>query len=239
MSTITRVISNTAARLLFNPARVGRITEHDRFRTIELTGDKLVDTDWKPGDKLRILVDDLSLRTYTPMARDRSTGTTRLLAYLPGQGPGSEWCEQARTGDSCQLFGPQRSVRLDELESPPIIVGDETSFGLLLAWHLSRPGVNPVAALFEVTDPAASRRVLDAHARTSATFLERAPEDEHLPTFEQIVIEAVRAHPDAPLCLTGRAQTIAAVRRRLKQEPVGTRPAAVKAYWDRNRKGLD
>lgn len=54
-----------------------------------------------------------------------------------------------------------------------------------------------------------------------------------------LVVGAVRAHPDAPLCPTGRAQTIAPIRKRLKAEGLTAKDTAVKAYWDVNRKGLD
>ena len=53
------------------------------------------------------------------------------------------------------------------------------------------------------------------------------------------MVEQVRSHPDAPVCLTGRAQTIAAVRRRLKEDGLTARDTKVKAYWDPNRTGLD
>lgn len=160
MASVVRLVGDTAARLLFKPANVGEITEHDGFRTIELVGEKLAGTDWYPGDKARIHLDGLTLRTYTPMAWDQAAGSTSILAYLPGDGPGSEWCANAASGDSCSLFGPQRSVRLDTFETSPIIVGDETSFGLTVAWHHLHPNQPPAAALFEVTRSAPAAALL-------------------------------------------------------------------------------
>ena len=175
-----RLVGDTAARLLFRPATVAEVTEHDGFRTIELVGEKLVGADWHPGDKVRIHLDGLTLRTYTPIAWDQTAGSTSILAYLPGDGPGSEWCAQAKTGDACSLFGPQRSVRLDELAAPPIIVGDETSFGLTVAWHNLHPDEPPAATLFEVTRTAPAGAVLAGFGVTPTALVERTADDGHL-----------------------------------------------------------
>ena len=43
---------------MLKPATVGEVVEHDGFRTIELTGDRLAGVEWVPGDKLRIRVGD-------------------------------------------------------------------------------------------------------------------------------------------------------------------------------------
>ncbi len=239
MASVVRLVGDTAARLLFKPATVGAITEHDGFRTIELVGDRLSDTEWYPGDKARIHLDGLTLRTYTPMTWDQERGTTTILAYLPGDGPGSEWCARATTGDPCAIFGPQRSVRLDELSSPPVIVGDETSFGLFVAWRNLHPDTPPAASLFEVTRSAPAGALLAGFGVAPTELIERTADDGHLDALVDRVVDAVRAHPHAPLCLTGRAQTIAPIRKRLKAEGLTAKDTAVKAYWDVNRKGLD
>jgi ferric-chelate reductase (NADPH) len=239
VSSVTKLVADAAARLLFTPASVGTVTEHDQFRTIELVGERLVGTDWVPGDKLRLHLEGTVLRTYTPFAWDRDAGSTRLLAYLPGDGPGSGWCAHARPGDPCGLLGPKRSVRLDQLDPAPVIVGDETSFGLLLAWHRHQPRVSPAASVFEVTSATAAGAVLDELGAGATALVERVPGDAHFEPLAERVAAAVRDHPDAPLCLTGCAQTIAAIRRHLKDQGLARKGGVVKAYWDRNRKGLD
>ena len=54
-----------------------------------------------------------------------------------------------------------------------------------------------------------------------------------------VALEAARTNPAAPLVISGRAQTIAVVRRALKHAGLNGRPTTVKAYWDENRAGLD
>jgi NADPH-dependent ferric siderophore reductase len=239
VASVVRLVGDTAARLLFKPAAVGAVTDLDDFRSIELVGEKLAGADWYPGDKLRIHLDGLTLRTYTPLAWDQEAGSTTILAYLPGDGPGSEWCAKAKAGDSCSLFGPQRSVRLDGFDAPPIIVGDETTFGLTVAWRNLHPEQAPAATLFEVTRPTAAAMVLTGFDVAPTALVERTAADGHLDGLIDLVVDAVRASPKAPLCLTGRAQTIAPIRKRLKAEGLSAKDTAVKAYWDMNRKGLD
>jgi ferric-chelate reductase (NADPH) len=251
MPTLVRRASDVAARLLLRPATVTAISEPGNsgtagvFRTIELGGDRLAGVEWVPGDKLRVRAGGLALRTYTPISWDNEHGRTRFLAYLHGDGlhgdgPGSAWCRTAQVGDPCQLLGPDRSVRLDRIAAPPVFVGDETSFGLLLALCAEHPEVAPVSILCEVTSVDAARAVLADHGVDDlGGLLVRTGDDRHVGSLARMTLEALRAHPDAPLCLSGRAQTIASIRRLLKAEGVAARSTIVKAYWDVNRKGLD
>jgi NADPH-dependent ferric siderophore reductase len=235
---LVRTLGDTAGRVLLTAAVVGPVTTHDGFRAFELAGEQLVGTTFVPGDKLRIHVGGLGLRTYTPIEWDRDRGSTRLLARLPGQGPGSAWCESVVEGAAWRFLGPQRSVRLDRISSPPIFVGDETSFGLVLAWRAHHRGDSPVAALFEVTDADASGAVLAAHG-AGGTLLSKHSDGGHPNDLVARVLAAVDAHPGAPLCLTCCAQTIAEVRRGLKDAGAPVGEVVVKAYWDRRRAGLD
>jgi NADPH-dependent ferric siderophore reductase len=241
MSAVPKLVTDTAARLLFTSATVGTIVGHEGFRTIELVGDRLSGTEWVPGDKIRIHVDGMTLRTYTPLSWDRDRGATTVLAYLPGDGPGANWCATARTGEACSFLGPKRSVRLDRFAAPPIIVGDETSFGLFLAWRGLERADSPAAAVFEVTSARVASSALAAHGadEASVVLVEREPDDAHLPALADHVVTAVRRIAEAPISLTGRAQTIASLRKRLKAEDLARRDTEVKAYWDQNRKGLD
>jgi NADPH-dependent ferric siderophore reductase len=236
---LTVKLTDIAAGLFLRDAQVTDVVEHDGFRTIELSGDDFTSLQWVPGDKLRIRTDGLTLRTYTPISWDADRGATRFLAYVHGPGPGSEWCRNAALGDECMVRGPDRSVRIDKLTAAPIFVGDETSFGLLIALLGERPDIAPIAALLEVNDVDASRSTLHDHGVDATDLVVRAAADAHLDDLGQRVLAATRANPDAPVCLSGRAQTIASIRKRLKAEGAVARNTVVKAYWDVNRKGLD
>src|ERR1041384_3563080 len=69
--------------------------------------------DWRPGDKVQVLLPGDDVRTYTPMEWS-SDGTTSLLAYLHGDTPASRWARDVAVGQRVHLAGPQRSLIMPE-----------------------------------------------------------------------------------------------------------------------------
>lgn len=227
-----RVAGSVMARFL-TPAVVSAVVDHaPGFRTITLTTPEPVD--WTPGEMVRIAVGGVSLRAYTPLRVE--SGVVTILAHLPGNGPGSQWCARAESGQECRILR-QKSIDLRKHVPAPLMVGDETSLGLYLAQAITV--TDPPTGVFEVHDPDAASAALAHHSSRPATFVTRQPNDGHLDQFAATVVDTLTAHPDTTLCLTGRAQTIAALRRRLEDTGLTHRTAAVKAYWDINRAGLD
>lgn len=195
---IVQRVSDVAARALLRPAAVTSLTALGDFRMIELAGERLAGVEWTPGDKIRVRADGLALRTYTPISWDPDLGTTRFLAYAHGEGPGAMWCTSVQAGVDCQLLGPDHSVRLDRIEAAPVFVGDETSFGLLLALLGERPHCAPRSTLFEVSDPDVARAVLSDHGADPTELFARTRDDAHLTALGQAVLDALRTHHDAP-----------------------------------------
>jgi ferric-chelate reductase (NADPH) len=242
MTRITKMLADTTSRMLFRRAEVTAITDYGgNFRVIELTGDALRKGSWTVGDKVQVRTDPagLTTRTYTPVGWDTARGSTTLVAYTHGTGPGSIWARGLGPGVTCQVFGPRGSLKLDDPTGPILFVGDETSFALAAAWRGRNPEDQPVAELFEVTDPDESRITLEAIGLGSARLFHRQNNAAHLEELSTALIDLLRTHPDAALCLTGKAQSIAAIRRELKASGLAGRSTRVKAYWDENRSGLD
>lgn len=242
MSRLSRALADTASRLLFRDAAVGAVVDHGaHFRSVEFTGDAVKGLTWSVGDKVQVRVagEGLVMRTYTPTAWDAERGTVTFLAYLHGTGPGSAWMSAAASGQAVQFFGPRRSLKLDDVTSPVVFVGDETSFALVGAWRAQYPGRPPLASLFEVTDPGGCQPALDLIGSAGAHLVRRTSAGTHVPELTEALVEVLRASPAATLCLTGKAQTIAAIRRSLKGATAADQPTRVKAYWDENRAGLD
>jgi ferric-chelate reductase (NADPH) len=242
MTRITKMLADTTSKVLFRNAEVTAVTDHaGNFREIELAGDALRKATWTVGDKVQVRTDPggFTTRTYTPIGWDTARGSTTLLAYAHGTAPGSAWVRGLAPGVTCQIFGPRGSLKLDDLARPILFVGDETSFALAAAWRVRNPEDHPVAHLFEVTDPDESRLSLAAIGLGSAHLFARQDRAAHLGALSATVIDLLHTHLDASLCLTGKAQSIAAIRRELKGSGLAGRPTRVKAYWDENRSGLD
>lgn len=178
----------------------------------------------------------LSARTYTPMSWDAGNGRTRLLAFAHGDGPGSRWADGLREGDTCQFFGPRHSLDLTRFEAPIVLFGDETSFGLAAAL---RDNLQAGGALhmFETTDVAESRQVLEAISLGEARLIARSPDDAHLAAVEAEMLRL--AANGARFVLTGKASSIQRVSRALKAAGIASSRIKAKAYWAPGKTGLD
>jgi len=235
MASLVDRLAAPVVRVLFRSVEVSEVDELDaRFRRVCLHGD-LAGVDWRAGQKVQVRTGGFTTRTYTPF--DWSGDDVSLLVYhhRPST-PAGAWIDGLSVGATCELFGPRSSLAVHDLPAPPIVCGDETSFALGAA---IADRTTPVAQLYEASDATAIGGVLASVGLGEATVVERTADDDHLDHLADRLLDAVRAHPEAPLVLTGRAQTIRHLRVALKD--AGLRPPVtrVKAYWDVNRSGLD
>lgn len=235
---ITERVVDAAAQVLFRTGEVVDLTDlGPHFRQIDIASADLRGVRWVPGQKVQLRTGGLTTRTLTPTRCDTEAGRTSVLAYLHDGGPLSEQVRSLEVGDPCQFLGPRRSLDLTPLEDAPILVGDETSFGLAAAWRAHRPQ-HPATHVFEASSLGDAEAVL-GHLGLEPTALFPADDDTAAVELTSTVCETVRSHTASCLVLTGRAQTIRRVRAALKAAGLARHPAKVKAYWDENRKGLD
>ncbi|WP_213978968.1 siderophore-interacting protein [Sphingomonas sp. dw_22] len=231
-------IEKTLIRWLMRPATVTAVEPLSaRFRLIDLAGDALQGVVWRPGQKIQVMLGGLfTARTYTPMEWD-ARGSTRILAWSHGAGPGSDWATGLAEGDECQFFGPRRSLDVADIEGPLVLFGDETSFGLAAALTGMSGRTPPPQLLFEVSDAGECGPVLQATALGAATLVERRADSSHMPDLESRITQL--AQGDATFVLTGRAQAIQRLNRALRMAGVGSTRLRSKAYWAPGKAGLD
>ena len=231
-------VTRMLLRWLMRPARVAGIkTLSPHFRLVELEGEALRNVAWAAGDNIQVAMGSgLSARTYTPMWWDAGNGRTRLLAFAHGEAPGSRWASSLREGDSCQFFGPRRSLDLADLQAPIVLFGDETSFGLAAALRDSLQAGGALH-LFEAADIAESRLVLDSIGLGHARLMARSADDTHLATAESELLRL--AANGARFVLTGKASSIQRVGRALKAAGVASSRIRAKTYWATGKTGLD
>jgi NADPH-dependent ferric siderophore reductase len=235
---IADAVLDRAARLLFRDLR---LTKADQvapgFHLLELQGDPLLGVTTVVGSKVQVRIEGMTNRTYTPIGLSAHEASLRLLACVHGDGPGSRWVEAASVGDEVQVFGPRGSLDLSALDDPPLLVGDETSFGLAAAWVAAYPDQPPSAQCYEVDDVGAATAALAA-VGVVGDAVHLVPRSEGRTTFAEHVGELVEGQVGRTLVLTGCAQTIREVRGHLKGRDL--KPTSkVKAYWDEKRSGLD
>jgi ferric-chelate reductase (NADPH) len=245
------LVADTVANRLFRAMRVTEVSKRGPSREISLTSITPRVTSWTPGDKIevRFTEDGLTMRTYTPFRWDNITGDTAILVYLHGAGPGSAWAQGVAAGDAVQIVGPRRSMDLTRFTSAPIIVGDETSVGLRVAWTAAHPNLEPVRDNFELgaNSPTALRALGLEPVRVT-----REESDGHLPVLVEHVVAATAEHRESPLGAVSVTPWLARRRRRASLNPswhlmrrrAGTRSARRSpgfrshARWVESRRGI-
>jgi NADPH-dependent ferric siderophore reductase len=197
------------------------------FRLVTLGGEALRNAEWTPGDKVQLMLGGWVQRTYTPIDWDAGQGRTRILVYLHGDAPGTQWARALRGGDSCALFGPRKSIRLAPHASPVILFGDETSLGLAAA----------------LSSQATTYMLFDAGAHAQAALdrlrLHNAVIASDGRALEAQMAALLHTHPDADVVLTGKAGAIQQMTRLLHQHGTAAKRRQTKAYWAPGKTGLD
>ncbi len=237
MASAKAVLGGVLGRLFFTEGRVTQVHERSRvFRQIDCEGPALRGQGWTPGDKVQVFLPGLGMRTYTPLSWDEERGATSFLVHLHGDSPGAKWGRDVKVGDTLSFFGPRRSLSLEAGDAPVVLFGDETSFAVASAFRTAAK--RDVASIFEVTEPDACGPVLRDLGIHDGQLVEREPGDAHLARLYDRLREALRAKPGAVLVMTGRAQSIQALRARLRADGDRVTPK-VKAYWAVGKTGLD
>lgn len=230
-------VQGALLKLLTRAATVARSELiEERFRLITLSGSELRGVPWLPGQKVQLQMGGWTQRTYTPMSWDPVAGSTQLLAYVHGDGPGATWARELRVGDSCMVFGPRGSLDLDALSAPGLLFGDETSIGLAHALRFSKSGGRGIALLLEVGDRERTRALL-ARLGLEAELITKQEEDRHLPELEAAATKLIQAHSLASGVLSGKATTIRQLGKHVRS--LGLRKIQTRAYWAPGKKGLD
>lgn len=228
MSILDRVAGVATRPFTRDATVVAAVDLAPAFRRIDLrVGGKPA---WAAGQKLQLRVQGVDFRTYTPFGWDGEL--VSILALTDGTGPGAAWARRVGPGDGVQAFGPRGAVDVASLAAPPVLIGDETSLALATT-------VGAVAGhLYEATEPDALAAVAEQLGLGDVDVVTRQADDTHHDELARRAVELVGAAGGAPLVLTGKAQSIRAVRGALAD--AGLRPATkVKAHWDPRRRGLD
>jgi NADPH-dependent ferric siderophore reductase len=227
-------IGKALIRLFMKPATIAAVEPIGTdYRLVTMESAAFMDLDWTPGQKVQIALGSAFLaRTYTPVRWDGASGSTDILAYAHGDGPGSAWVRTVRAGDRCDVFGPRASLDLAGLVAPLWLFGDETAFGLAVA--AARPGLHCV---FEADMPHDARAVLDRIGLAHADLVARKGQDRHLDAIEARL--AIAAAAGASFVLTGKAGSVQRLHRALKVLGVPAARIRTKAYWAPGKTGLD
>lgn len=233
------IIGKALIKLLMRDARV-RASEAlgSRFRLVTLEGEGLRHVAWTAGEKIQVALGSaFTNRTYTPFNWDATAGTTQILVFAHGDGPGSDWARNLKAGDHCHIFGPRRSLDTRTLPDHLTVFGDETSIGIVKALQDAR-GRGVTRAVLEVNSINEVNPVIAALVLNNTQLIERDIGNAgHDPLMR--AMESQARELDGGFVLTGKAQSIQTVRRDLKALGIPPRNIMTKAYWAPGKRGLE
>lgn len=227
-------LTAAALKLLTRAGEVASIeTLTPHFRMVHLKGAGLKGVSWSPGHKVQLRLGGLTFRTFTPIDWDSVAGTTRFLAYLHGDSPAARWLNALTPGVEVLIHGPRKSLVLDDVGTPALFAGDETSIGPAASLARASGGVR---FLFEANDPAESQAVMEMLGVQGAEIVERLPGDMH---YAALCAAADAGGVPATAVVAGKAQTVQALVKTLRARGLTSARLRTKAYWSPGKAGLD
>lgn len=232
-------------------AEVEQLRPH--IRRIRLTGAEVGELPWRPGQEIRVRVDDAGLlaaigrgkardllRTYSVVAFDRPHRWLDLCVYQHSDGgtPGLDWAAAVAVGDPVAFLGPQGRLVVREDAAHHLVVGEDTAQMAFAAILAALPADARVAGVVEV---AGAEDRLEMARDGELTWLHRGD----APAASSAgLLDAVRALdlPERPgvAYVAGEARAVAAVRRHLVDARGWPRRSVLtKPFWTPGRRGLD
>jgi ferric-chelate reductase (NADPH) len=238
MSVVKNAIMGLVGGRMGSVAHVAAVTPISRcFRFIELESKVFRETVWSPGEKIGIIAG--GKRVYTPISIDPSTRQLRLLVFLHGGGPGSDWASSVEVSDECHFMGPRSSLPLSSITEPTVLFGDETSFAVASTLQTHLGTETQSRFVFEVSSIQESRTVLDALGIRETSLIEKRSDGLHLQEAGRCVLKAMTELATKELVLTGSGPSIQGIRTELSTHGVDLARSKVKAYWAPGKTGLD
>ena len=247
MQTETTPARRPASRLLDRFAVTGTVTQLEqaaaRMRRIRIEGDGIPVLDYHPGQHVRVHVADMReprnwlrprdlLRSYSVWQHD--DGLELCVLDHAGDGPGTRWARELRTGDRVTFGRPEGAFVLGT-GSYHLFAGDETAAVAFGAMLRALPPGTRVYGVIEAGTPA-DRLPIDG---LSWQYRMGQPAVSSQSLHDALAAVALPAEPGIAY-LAGEARTIQLLRRHLVADRGWPRQAIrMKPFWTPGKRGLD
>src|SRR5689334_14495031 len=203
----------------------------ERFRLVDILAEGCRGAKWQPGAKLKIDIGDDMTRTFTPIAINAKSGRVRILAYIHGESPASQWASAIAVGDNIGTSAPRSSLDLNELSSAVVFFGDETSFGAAKTLQLHLGSDFSACCVFETRHPQQVEAVVERLELANIALVQIREDRSHLGEIAHRLRKALADLSTPHLVLTGNGRSIQAVRAALQANNATEIEYLVKAYW--------
>ena len=150
--------------------RVRRLTP--RMIRVTFAGEELAAFGWNgPAAHIKLFFGAVT-RTYTPRRFDPVSRELDVDFVLHGEGPASEWAEQAAAGQALVIAGPGRNYELSPGADWYLLAGDDSAIPAISTILEALPPAMRARALLEVVD-AQERHPLVESTSAEIRWLER------------------------------------------------------------------
>lgn len=200
-----------------------RLSPHFQYLTIK--GKSHQNKDWIPGQKIQVQLKN-EMRSYTPSSWNKETGEIQTLIYMHGKGPGAIWARDARENSKVTVLGPKSPLKLHEDSKHVLFFGDETTYGLAHALKQFSSDKN-YRFFFEATDTTEAKPVLERFALGDSPLFAI----NQLEKVAEAMITAFRSNPETEIVLSGKQQSIVALREKLWANQIPKDVIGTKVYW--------
>lgn len=192
-------------------------------KRVRFEGD-LSKADFHMGYAVSFRVSALDHRDYTPVVFDRFKGYCEIIFHIHGNGPGSAFADKLQTGDVMKMLMPRGRKLYRSGSAFHFFFGDESSIGT--CYSLMQEGdCGGILELDEVNWEVPGKLGMRAD-------VVHKHHDEMAAALDKYVL-----NKDATYVLTGKASSIQAFRKLLRERGVSGSQMIIKAYWVAGKSG--
>jgi len=191
------------------------------------------DAKFVPGNEVLFRVNANEYRHYTLAGFDQETQTCSIIFYLNRRGPGFAFAVNIQKGDQLRMIADAAHVRYNQDSNQHFFFGDETSIGLYES--LGRKVMEEDVEYFGVLELQEENLNAVDHLKL---LIDAVPSDLAAPA-QNAIIWMENMHPkcwemwqNATFYLTGRAKSVRAFKKYLKQKGVSFKQIVTMPYWE-------
>lgn len=240
MSSLPKWINDAVENLL--PSKFKDCTI---IKTIHITNDlkqitfetDLSDVYFEPAYAVGFRINDRDFRNYSPFHFDKEKGTFDILFHLHDtEAVGCNFINQLSVGDSLKMIIPRGRRFFDHEAKIHFSIGDETSLGSSIAiQEAAEESNNSFVCLHELEDPLILEKLnLYGYYTSKNNWMTILNQVNEFLKEEKKAVE----NEEVTFYLTGNGETMALLRRYLKEKGVRSTNIRSQAYWIEGKKGL-
>lgn len=226
MSTVKKILVKILGPIILSKSKIvsnEQLSPH--FHLLTIQGRKLK-KEWIPGQKIQVQLKDDQMRSYTPCSWDSKAGVMQTLVYMHGKGPGALWARDVKAQNKVTVLGPKKSLTLDSETKTVIFFGDETTFGLAHAIKKNFPEMT-FHFYMEANDTDESSAILKKFDLEDALLVSI----NQLDLIAQEISKNFKDDGLTRIILSGKQQSIVALRNKLYSLNIPAASIGTKVYW--------